>query len=337
MSDTQPAVRVGIYGTGTWASNSHIPNLVKLPNAEIVAVADINPENLRTTAEKFPIGQTYQDPHEMLEKENLDALYSIVPAFARTDVEATAAVQGIHLFSEKPQALEMAVARRIDAAIQQSGVISTVCFRERYRPIFKEARRFLSDKKVVHLRFQSTRGLPGPRPEGPGWSNKMEMGGSSFFDWGPHAVDYSRYISGQNVVTAQAFFNHPDTQQYSQPLSCSFNFSLSNGATLLMTFLACTPAAPSEPYFTAFYEGGYLAIYQYDRIEVNGELHYKAEEFNPWFEQDRVFIEAVQTGNRDLLSNDYHDGLYSLGPVLAGWESAKRGGDPINVETFIQT
>ena len=47
-----------------------------------------------------------------------------------------------------------------------------------FADIAEEARRFLSDKKVVHLRFQSTRGLPGPRPEGPGWSNKMEMGGS---------------------------------------------------------------------------------------------------------------------------------------------------------------
>ena len=87
------------------------------------------------------------------------------------------------------------------------------------------------------------------------------------------------------------------------------------------TFLATTPAAPGdEPRFTVFYEGGYLALWMYDRIEVNGEVVYAPEEFDPWFEQDRVFIEAVHTGNRALLLNDYADGLYSLAPVLAGWE-----------------
>ena len=336
MTILKSPVRIGIYGAGKWAANSHIPNLVQLEHAQITATADINPDNLRTSAEKFPLGQTYLDPYEMLEKEELDALYSIVPACARTDVEAIAASKGIHLFSEKPQALEMAVARRIDAAIQQSGVISTVCFRQRYRPIFQQARHFLSDKKIVHLRFQSIHGLPGPRPNGPGWSNKMEMGGSSFFDWGPHAVDYSRYISGLELDTAQAFFNHPDVQQYYQPLSCSFNFTLNNGATLLLTFLSCTNHSPKEPWFTAYYEGGYLSIHRYDHIEVNGELYYQADEFNPWFEQDRVFIEAVRTNNRELLLNDYHDGLYSLAPVLAGWASAQNNGQPIHIETFMQ-
>ena len=55
----------------------------------------------------------------------------------------------------------------------------------------------------------------------------------------------------------------------------------------------------------------------------------------PWFEQDRVFIEAVRTGNRALLLNDYADGLYSLAPVLAGWESARRGGELIAVAEFM--
>ena len=42
----------------------------------------------------------------------------------------------------------------------RSGAISTVCFRERYRPLFQEARRLLEDKAVTHIRFQNTAGLP---------------------------------------------------------------------------------------------------------------------------------------------------------------------------------
>ncbi len=330
-------VRVGIYGTGRFANQAHLPNLSKLDGVELVAASDANPDNLAATAQKFSIAHTYLDPHQMLAEERLDALYSVVPAFARTDVEAAAAAQGIHLFSEKPQATSMAVARRIAAAVAAGDAIATVCFRERYRPLFQEARRLLADKAVTHVRFQSTAGRPrleAAVPDSASWHYQMDKSGGSAFDWGVHAVDYVRFMSGLDITQAQAFYHHP--RRYNTPLSCSFNFLLTNGATMTSTFLATTPAAPGdEPRFTVFYEGGYLALWMYDRIEVNGEVVYAPEEFDPWFEQDRVFIEAVRTGNRALLLNDYADGLYSLAPVLAGWESARRGGELMGVAEFM--
>ena len=132
----------------------------------------------------------------MLDQVEFDALYSIVPAYARTDVEMTAAKRGIHLFSEKPQALKIQLARNIDEAIQESGVISTVGFRERYRPIFQKAKSFLSDKQIVHTQFSSYGGLPRLRQqdEGGSWHSSYEKGGFSAFDWGCHAVDYMRFM-----------------------------------------------------------------------------------------------------------------------------------------------
>lgn len=59
--------------------------------------------------------------------------------------------------------------------------------------------------------------------------------------------------------------------------------------------------------------------------------------FDPWFEQDRVFIETVRTGDTGgTLLNDYHDGLFSLAPVLAGWESSRRNGECIDVQEFME-
>ena len=141
MASTDSKVRIGIYGCGSWANRTHIPNLLKLDGVEIVAICDSNPQSLKSTAEAFSISRTYADGHQMVDNEDMDALYSVVPAYARSDLEATAATKGIHIFSEKPQALTMAVAHKIDDAIRAAGVISTVCFRERYRPIFQEARK----------------------------------------------------------------------------------------------------------------------------------------------------------------------------------------------------
>ncbi len=328
-------VRVGVYGTGNFANRQHLPNLSKLEKVELVAASDINTDALKTTAEKFGIPRTYEDAHEMLEKEDLDVLYSIVPAFARTDVEATAAAKGIHLFSEKPQALKMEVARRIADAVDEGGVFSSVCFRERYRPIFQEAKRLLADKKVIHIRFQSWRDLSPKRDEmGENWNNDVDLGGSAAFDWGVHAVDYSRYMSGLNVVRAQGFIHHPD--DFALPLSNSYNFLLDSGATLHLCFVSAGDPPPNQPYFLIFYEGGHLGLHGYDYIEMNGERVYTGEEYNPWFELDRRFIEAVRRGDDIELLNDYRDGLLSLGPVLAAWESARRGGEIIDVAEFME-
>ena len=347
-------IRVGIYGAGSFANKQHLPNLARIRNVEVVAVCDVNESAAHDTAGRFDIPRVYTNGHEMLEKEDLDALWSIVPAFARTDIEATAASKGVHIFSEKPQALEMSVARRIDQAIRDAGVISTVCFRERYRPIFQEAKRLLKGEKIVHVRYQSIRPLPEFRTSD-SWHSQFEKGASAFFDWGPHAVDYSRYITGLNIRTAQAYLQH-DPDRHRAPTSASFNYHLTNEATMTMTFLCATENQPAdEPYFLVYFENGYLGIHGYSHIEMNGETVYKADfdrtaprhptsdappptpAINPWYELDRRFCEAIRTGNSSHLLNDYHDGLYSLGPVLAGWESARQGGKPIDVETYIES
>ena len=70
---------------------------------------------------------------------------------------------------------------------------------------------------------------------------------------------------------------------------------------------------------------------------MDGERVYEGSEYNPWFELDRRFCEAVRSGDDGDLLNDYHDGLLSLAPVLAGWESAQRGGEPIDIAEFMRS
>ena len=324
-------LRVGVYGAGNFANRQHLPNLTRIEGVRVVAVCDVDPQAARDTAARFDVPGVYTDGMAMLDGEALDALWSVVPAAARGDVEATAAERGIHLFSEKPQATEMQTARRIDAAVRRGGVLSTVGFRERYRPIFREARRLLAGKRIVHLRFQSFRELPAQDAADPYLSSY----GSAFFDWGPHAVDYCRFMSGLDVTTAQAFM--AERPPYRTPLSASCNFAMTGGATMTVTFICAGSGGPAgEPCFLICFEGGYLGVHGYERIEMNGRTVYEAQDFNPWFELDRRFCEAVRTGDGSALLNDYHDGLRTLAPVLAGWESARRGGAPIDVAGYLR-
>jgi len=329
-------VRIAIYGAGNFANQTHIPNLKQIEGVDIVALCDVNENTLQDTATRFDIERTYMDAHTMLASETIDALYSIVPAYVRTDVEISAALKGIHLFSEKPQALDMALARRIGEAVQKGGVISTVGFRERYRPIFQEAKRLLKDKRVVHVRFQQIAPYPEQIAQNrSSWWTQMEKGGVRFFDWGVHATDYTRFMTGQDVVQSQAFLCRPDG--YHNPMSSSFHYQLSEGATATLTFIEADPVGlGEEPYFKLFFEGGRIAIFGYERIELNDKVVYEAEPFDPWLAQDRTFIEAVRTSNPDILLSDYHDGIKSLAPILAGWTSARQNGTCIDLDTFME-
>jgi len=334
--DSSATIRVAFYGCGRFANQTHLPNLQKLPGVEIVALCDADAHALQATGEAFGIAARYTDAHAMLATEQFDVLYSVVPAYVRDTVEIAAVERGIHLFSEKPQALDMALAQRINAAIQRSGVISTVGFRERYRPLFQKARQWLADKTVTHARFISIGNLPAENTNwrGAWWSDLAKSGGAAL-DWGVHATDYTRFMTGLTVKRAQAFYHQ--LPAYALPLAYSFHYGLSNGAPMTMTFLNTTPVRPpQEPWFTIFYAGGYLALHGYARLEVNGETIYTAEPFDPWFEQTRCFIEAVRNKDTSLLQSDYADGLYSLAPVLAGWASARQGGQVIDVDTFMQ-
>ena len=198
------SVRVAFYGTGKWAKRSHLPNLRRLDGVDIVAACDVDEAALESTLKEFEIERTYANAYKMLESEELDVLYSCIPALARTVVEAIAAEKGVHLFSEKLQALSMDTALAIDRAITRGGVMSTVCFRERSRPLFQEAKRLLEGQNVVHVAFQSVRPPPEAVPladRTTDWHQDMSKAGGPSFDWGVHAVDYTRFLTGLEIAT----------------------------------------------------------------------------------------------------------------------------------------
>jgi predicted dehydrogenase len=313
---------------------------MKLPGAEVAALCDVDAGALRSTAEAFdvPAAHTYRDAHRMLEEEDdLDVLFSVVRARHRTDVEIGAAERGLHLFSEKPQAETMVLALRIDDAVRRAGVLSTVGVRERYRPLFQRVRRHLADKEVVHVDFRSIHRYRPPRyPAGDAPPSSLPS--TMLMSWGVHAVDYIRFLTGLDVDQVQAFQLLPEPHRL--PLAHSVHAQLTNGAAVSITFARAAETPPREtPFFDVYYRGGVLSLarhgYSAWSLRIDDEVVVEDDDFDPWFAQDRAFIEAVRTGDPTLILNDYHDGLFSLAPVLAARASAQGEGQLITIQTFM--
>lgn len=329
-------VRVAVLGCGRFANSTRLPNLQRIEGVDVVAVCDRDRTAAETTAARFGVPKVYTDGMEMLARERFDALYSIVPAYARTadGVEVAAARQRIHLFCEKPQADDLGVALAIERAISEGKVIGTVGFRERYRPLFEEAKELLVGRHVIHVHVQSVRPFrpPDDVADADRWWAEQERRGGWAMEWGVHAVDYARFMTGQMVTSAQAFYYDMPSRgvQWSQAIHLQF----ASGATFDIVALQGSPAPWHEPLITVFHDQGYLALARESRtvwrLIVNGEV-VRTEDMDPWLEQDRCFIEAVRLGDPRLLKNDFRDGLWSLAPILAARESARRGGACLDV------
>ena len=57
-------------------------------------------------------GQVFDDHHEMFERAELDLVYICLPPFAHSDQVMEAARHGVHVFIEKPIALDSGLPRR---------------------------------------------------------------------------------------------------------------------------------------------------------------------------------------------------------------------------------
>ena len=103
--------RIGVIGTGWWATTAHLPALKIHPDAELVALADVRPDVLSKAAQKYHVSQTYTDYREMLARETLDGVVVAVWHAAHYEVARACLEHDLHVMLEKPMVLQATHAR----------------------------------------------------------------------------------------------------------------------------------------------------------------------------------------------------------------------------------
>jgi predicted dehydrogenase len=93
--------RIGVIGCGEWGPN-HVRNFSALPDAEVVAVADLRAERLARIKAQAPGVRTFEDAGEMLEAAAPDAVVVSTPTTTHYAVVRQALEAGKHVLSEKP-------------------------------------------------------------------------------------------------------------------------------------------------------------------------------------------------------------------------------------------
>ncbi|MFQ6044233.1 MAG: Gfo/Idh/MocA family protein, partial [Candidatus Poribacteria bacterium] len=194
-------VKIGFIGCGGNAGG-HIRTLVNMEGVRIVATCDIV-EELATRAAEQCNAQAYTNHKTMLERDDLDGIYISIPVFAHGQPELDTIERGLPFFVEKPVAINMETAKKVESAVNNSGIITCVGYQLRYTGATDIAKEILANKTISMVigKYWSGSGRGDPSR----WVRQMNKSGGQLVEQATHTIDMMRYLVGeaQEVYTMQ--------------------------------------------------------------------------------------------------------------------------------------
>ena len=185
-------LRVGVIGCGGIAG-AHATRLSTLKEVKLTAFSDIDEKRAKDFANKYG-GNVYADWQKMLDKEELDIVYICLPPFAHTDEVMVAAEKGIHIFIEKPIALNMDLAQRMVEAVKKHDVKSQVGYQIRFGLATEKAHELIKEGEAGDVGLAL--GWYWCHYLGKDWWRDKKRSGGQIVEQATHLYDALRYLCG---------------------------------------------------------------------------------------------------------------------------------------------
>ncbi|MBQ4517156.1 MAG: Gfo/Idh/MocA family oxidoreductase [Clostridia bacterium] len=188
-------LRMGVIGTGAF-SLYHLDGIQKAKNAELIAICDKDSERLAAKAEQFGVETTYTDYHELLAREDIDAVTLPLPDQVHAEIAIAAMRAGKHVLCEKPMALDLNECKEMIKVARETGKELMVGQIGRYTPAFVKAKELLDAGVIGELFMVESEyahdytGKFGTD----GWRKQPER--EAIIGGGCHAVDLIRMMAG---------------------------------------------------------------------------------------------------------------------------------------------
>ena len=130
--DVGRPLRIGLIGAGGMA-DYHVAGF-RNAGADVVAIADPNQDVADAAADKFEISDVYDNAGDMIAREHLDAVSVITPNKFHCPLVLKALKAGLHVFCEKPPALNAKEAANMARAAKKARRTLMFDFNNRARP-----------------------------------------------------------------------------------------------------------------------------------------------------------------------------------------------------------
>lgn len=348
MAETKEKIRVGLIGCGG-ISKSHLAHLSQSEDVELAAFCDVVVERAQKHADTYG-GAVYDDAARMLADTKLDAAYILIPTFAHGAPERACVAAGVPFLVEKPLGIDPNDLRKLAQEVEDSGLITSAGFMNRYRKSVSRVKQLFQDDPAILIDGAWISGPPlrkegdyfSTAPIGQWWPIKSRSGGQ-FVEQVIHTVDLARYLGGEVVeVFAQAArgFNQklPNIiQNYDidDAMVVSLKFE-SGGVGNLMS--CCAAQGGGGGVFLNLWGSRHTARFTewahhvtIHRAGEKGTEEIRGDIDDIFPTEDRVFIDAVKSGDRTKIKCTHADGVRTTLLALAANESLETG-KPVPVQ-----
>lgn len=206
-------VNVGLIGAGRLGTIYANYLATRIPEARLVAVADIIPERASACAEKHGLSKCYNSHVDLIADRDIDAFVVVATTTNHREIVVDAAQTGRPIFCEKPLTLSLAEAREMKDAVLQGGGMFQMGFMRRFDKGYRAGKGKIEAGAIgTPVVFRgSSRDPYRPSLE----YLAPENSGGQILDMAIHDIDIARWYMGEiaNVFAVGGVLAYPEVKQ----------------------------------------------------------------------------------------------------------------------------
>lgn len=317
-------VKIGLIGCGG-ITPYHLLHLNRIPEAKVLALADIDETRISRLQAAFPElhnCQVFDDYKDMLKSADLDAVEILTPHTLHFQQAMDALETGLHALIEKPMVCTTSHAKQLLKEAEERDRVVLVSYQRHYQPQFRYVKKVIDSGELGDIRFISalqcqewlelTRGT---------WrQNPALSGGGQLNDSGSHLLDIILWTTGLTAMEVFAFINNLGT---AVDINSALSIKFDNEAQASISVVG--NAARWWEDITIWGSKG-MIFYRNGRLThlpLGGEAILEPIKLPPGSDPDRNFINTILA--REANESQPTCGLKVIELIEAAWESAKTG------------
>jgi predicted dehydrogenase len=260
----KPALGVGVIGLGH-AANCHLPPLMGLKPARLVAVADTDCTRLAAMAQRYGVKAAFQDYRRLLQFPGVDIVAILTPPASHTEIALAAMDAGKHIVLEKPITANLAEAQLLLERSRRCGSKICVAYTLRFVRQIQRLRQLLQAGRLGNIEIlRCLASMPYlQEPRAGEHHKKPAAGGGSVIELGVHHYDLWAHLLGSQVAEVSGV-----TRSDAMPQQSTIIAGRMTCGTLVTTCMSLCAADQYEVEVLGSEGRAHASLYKYDGLEV---------------------------------------------------------------------
>lgn len=144
--------RIAVLGAGWWASLVYIPELLKRPDVDLVAVSRLGAAELARVQSEFGIAKGYEDFRDLLAEVRPDGVVIASPHTVHYEMARAALRAGCHVLVDKPMTVSADHARELVALADEKGLEIVIPYGWNFKDFTRRAMALMAEGAVGEVR-----------------------------------------------------------------------------------------------------------------------------------------------------------------------------------------